>query len=249
MTNQPTYTTELLINQLSSDDLDARFGAASLIGMDRVAGAADALVARLGTETDCQVRERVTWATVQVIDDALPAVLTALTDEQPAVRMQAAHVLSKVGRAEFAPHLESVVADPDAQVAIKGYRAAANTGEATVLPWLAARLGDGDWHQLDALTNAFVTLGEASVPALLAGLSDPDQSVRAHAAEALGHIETADPAVVSALRVAADDASDQVAVPAVSALGQLGEVAEPALRSISQGQNPQLAKIAETFLG
>ena len=154
MTHNPTYTTDLLIRELSSDDLAARFDAASLIGIDQVTDAADALVARLGVETDCQVRERVTWATVRVIDAALPGLLDALGSDEPAVRMQAAHVLSKAARPEFAEHLAPLIADADASVAIKAYRAAANTGDPALIPGLkqaerAARLqtagtGTGD---------------------------------------------------------------------------------------------------------
>ncbi|MFV0406578.1 MAG: HEAT repeat domain-containing protein [Propioniciclava sp.] len=248
MTNTPTYTTDLLIRQLTSDDLGTRFDAASLIGIGQVSEAADALVDRLGTETDCQVRERITWATVRVIDDALPGLFAALGSATPEVRMQAAHVLSKAARPEFAEHLQPVVADTDAQVAIKGYRAAANTGDPAVIPWLAARLGDGDGHQRDALTNALTTLGELSVPALIAALGSDRTEVRAHAADALGHLAVVAEGVIEALQQAAADPAEDVRLVATTALGELGEAAGEALRTLGSAPDPRVAAVANALL-
>lgn len=244
MTNNPTYTIDLLIGQLSSDDLAARFDAASLIGIDRVNAAAEALVARLGVETDCQVRERVTWATVRVLDAALPSLLDVLGSENPAARMQAAHVLSKAARPEFAPHLAPLIADADGQVAIKAYRAAANTGDATLIPLLASRLGDGDRHQTDALTNAFTTFGEAGVGALVEALESGDADVRRHAAETLGHLGPDADAAVDALAVATRDADAEVRLVATTALGQLGDVADGPLGELAASDDPTLAAVA-----
>lgn len=249
MTENPTYNTDLLVRELASDDLAARFDAASLIGIGQVDAAADALVARLGVETDCQVRERVTWATVRVIDAALPAVLEALTSSTPRVRMQAAHVLSKAARPEFAEHLAPVVADPDADVAIKGYRAAANTGHPDVVPMLVARLGDGDGHQKDALTNAFVSLGTASVADLVAALASEEADVREHAAEALGHLgPDAAPAAGALAGLASDDPEPEVRLVALTALGQLGPEADEALERLSGSGDARTAAVARALV-
>lgn len=248
MTNNPTYTTDLLIRQLTSDDTATRFDAASLIGIDQVTDAADALVARLGAETDCQVRERVTWATVRVIDAAMPAVLDSLASKDAAIRMQAAHVLSKAARPEFVAHLAPLIADADAQVAIKAYRAAANTGDPAVVPLLAARLGDGDPHQTDALTNAFVTLGEAGVPALAEALASDSAAVRHHAAEALGHLGPDADAGVDALVTATSDADAEVRLVAVTALGQLGEVADGPLAELAAAEDRVLSAAASSLV-
>lgn len=248
MTHNPTYTTDLLIRELSSDDLAARFDAASLIGIDQVTDAADALVARLGVETDCQVRERVTWATVRVIDAALPGLLDALGSDEPAVRMQAAHVLSKAARPEFAEHLAPLIADADASVAIKAYRAAANTGDPALIPLLADRLGDGDHHQTDALTNAFRTLGEAGVGALVAALASEDAGVRHHAAETLGHLGLDAAAAAEALATATQDTDAEVRLVATTALGQLGEVADAPLAELQASQDAVVAAVAQALV-
>lgn len=248
MTMTPTYTPTDLVRRLTSGDLEARFSAATLIGTDKISEAADGLVSRLGSETDCQVRERITWAAVQVIDDALPGLLDALTSSDAHVRMQAAHVLSKAARSEFAPHLHGVVADADGQVAIKGYRAAANTGNPVVIPWLAARIGNGDAHQRDALTNAFVTLGEASIPSLVDALSDDRVSVRAHAAEALGHVAIGTGDVFVALEAATRDPEAEVRLVATTALGQLGEDAHETLRRVQTSDDARVVAVASALL-
>ena len=243
-----TYTTELLTTQLTSADTATRFDAASLIGIDQVRDAADALVARLGTESDCQVRERITWAAVRIIDSALPGVLGALGSADPEARSQAAHILSKTPRPEFASHLAALVADPDPTVAITAYRAAANTGGPGVAEVLATRLGDGDALQLDALTTAFVTLGATGVPALTDALSAAEPAVRAHAAETLGHLgELADPAA-DALAGLTADADHGVRVSAITALGQLGEVADRPLAGLAEASDSLTRAIATALI-
>lgn len=245
-----TITPEIIAKlnrELNSDDLYDRFDAASLIGTHRVTGAADILVARIGVETDKQVRERITWAAVQIIDATLAGVLAKLDSDDPDARAQAAHVLSKTGRPEFADRLVALVGDENTDVAIKGYRAAANTGETSVLPALANRLGDGDALQQDALTNAFVTFGDESVAELTAALSHEDAAVRAHAAEALGHVGSDADAAVDALANATGDADASVRLVATSALGQLGQVADDALAAVAAGADATLAAVATSL--
>ena len=247
MTDITTQTIAKLVRELTSEDLYDRFDAATLIGTHQVSGAADALVARIGVETDRQVQERITWAAVQIIDAVLPGVLDKLKSDDPVASAQAAHVLSKAGRPEFAEHLVGLVADANSDVAIKGYRAAANTGNTSVVPALADRLGDGSALQKDALTNAMVTFGGESVEALTAGLTSEDVAVRAHAAEALGHVGADADLAVGALLAATADANESVRVVATSALGQLGPVADAALAEVAGGDDPQLAAIASSL--
>lgn len=247
MTTITAETIAKLARELTSEDLNDRFDAASLIGTHRVTGAADLLVARIGVETDRQVNERITWAAVQILDATLPGVLAKLDSDDPAARAQAAHVLSKTGRAEFADRLVALVEDENTDVAIKGYRAAANTGEPSVLPVLANRLGDGDAMQRDALTNALVSFGEESVASLTEALSHPDVAVRAHAAEALGHLGAEADAALDALVAATADDDASVRQVATSALGQLGPVADAALAQVAGGNDPQLAAIASSL--
>lgn len=243
-----TIDTRTLLDHLTHEDAQVRYLAATELGIRRDPAAAAALVGRLGDERDFAVRERLTWATVQLIDTALPGVLALLKDENPFARRQAAHVLSKVGDPAFAPHLVDVIADEHPDVAIKAYRAAANTGAPEVVAPLVARLADGDQLQRDALTVALATLGASAVPALIDALSDPDAEVRAHAADALGHLggPDADPAADALARLSTDADAD-VALAAVSALGELGEVADAALRAVSDAKGP-LSPLADRLL-
>lgn len=248
MTNSMSQSkVDRLTAELSSPEAFDRFDTATIIGTHQVAEAADALVARLGTESDCQVRERVTWATVRVIDAALPGVLKQLTDGDDLARKQAAHVLSKAGRPEFADLLGDVVNDPNPDVAVKGYRAAAQTGNPVVLPLLAGRLGHGDALQKDQLTNALLAFGPEAVDVLVEGLDHADADVRAHAAESLGYFGADADAALDALVAATRDEEFSVRTVAVSSLGQLGEVADEALAGVAAGEEPLLAAAATSL--
>lgn len=239
-----------LIGALDDPDRSVRQRAAVELGTSGTAEAAAALVAHLGTETDCFVKETLTWATVQVGAEAVPGVLALLSSPDPAVRSQAAHVLSKIGDPTHAEALLPVVADDDPLVAVKAFRAAANTGSPTVIPALAGRLGDGDLEQREALTSAFATLGEQGVGVLLGALSDADASVRAHAADALGHLglPLAESAVAP-LTALLSDADPDVRFAAACALVEFGPEAclEPLRRTIADA-DPRVRAVARRAL-
>ena len=245
-----TIDTSTLVTQLTADDASTRLAAAIELGIRHEPGTAPAIVARLGAEQDFHVRENLTWAAVQLIDTALPDVLALLRDPNPLARRQAAHVLSKVGDPAVAEHLHEVIADADPQVAVKAFRAAANTGNPLVVAPLIARLSHGDDEQRDALTLALARLGEVAVPALVDALADPDADVRAHAADTLGHLGSpdADPAADALTRLASD-ADAHVALAAVSALGQLGEGADSGLQAVAADGGPLSAVAARLLAG
>ena len=240
---------QTLKSLLASTDGTARRHAALALGTSREPEASRALLDRLPVESDPRVREDLTWALVQHAGAAEPELLAMLTSSEPDDRRTAAHVLSKIGDpAHFEP-LSPLVGDEQADVAIKAYRAVANTGRPEAADALAGRLGDGDAVQRDALTSAFHRLGEAAVPALTTALGDVDADVRAHAAEALGHIGgPAADAAVGALEAAAADADAEVRLHAVSALGQLSEVADEALARVAAGPDGVAAQVAARFV-
>ncbi|MFT3887875.1 MAG: HEAT repeat domain-containing protein [Arachnia sp.] len=234
-----------LIHALTSLDGTARRQAALALGASRDDAVADALLDRLAVEPDGRVREDLTWAVVQHAGDARARLVEMLRAEDPALRRTAAHVLSKVASPDDFEAVAPLVADGDADVAIKAYRAAANTGGARAVDALVARLADGDQLQRDALTTALATVGEAVVPALIAALADDDAEVREHAAEALGHLggPEAD-AAASALEALAADPVPAVRLAAVAALGELAFAADEPLRRIAAGPDPLLAQLA-----
>ncbi len=151
-------------------------------------------------------------------------------------------------RADDFDAVAPLVADADPDVAIKAYRAAANTGGERAVGVLVARLGDGDLLQRDSLTTALATVGEPAVPALVAALSSDDAVVREHAAETLGHLggPEAD-AAAPALEALTSDAVPAVRLAAVAALGQLAFAADEPLRRIADGDDPLLAQLASRF--
>lgn len=240
--------TDTLINQLNHFDGTQRRHAALALGTAGDRAAVPALMDRLRAEEQSCVREDITWAVVQLFDAAQPQVLELLTSDDPDDRRTGAHVLSKVGDPDFLDQLTPLVGDDHSDVAIKAYRAIANTGRPEAAAALVTRLGDGDHLQRDALSHALASVGEAAVPALIKALSDADAAVREHAADALGYFGPDADAAAEALAALADDENVSVRVTAISALSQLGEPAEKLLAQIAQGPDATLAAIASRRL-
>lgn len=240
-------TTEL-IQLLSHEDGTERRQAALALGTIKDPVVAPALVKSLRAETPgCGVHEDLTWATVQHIDEALPEVLSMLTDENPHIRRTGAHVLSKVGDPQHLEHLAPLVADEDADVAIKAYRAVANTKRDEAVTTLAGRLGDGDALQRDALTAAFHRFGEKAVPVLVEALASDRAEVREHAADVLGHLGEDAVGAAEALEALTRDGEASVRLAAVSALGSLGEASTDALARASSSEDATVASVAKRF--
>ena len=218
-------------------------------GALRDAGVTDILVSRIAVEEDFHVRENLTWALVQQGEDATPAVLGLLTSENPLERRQAAHILSKVGDPAHVAQILPVVADEDADVAIKAYRAAASTGSVEAVQPLLARLGDGEGEQRDALSNALQQMGPLVVEALVPVLQHENAAVRLHAAEALAQIgEAAQPATF-ALSGATSDEDPEVALAAVMALGAVGgDLAHASLQDVETAGRQPLEAVARRLL-
>ena len=243
------YDVKTLIKQLDSTVGTDRRHAALALGTLQDPAIVPALIGHLKTETDGRVKEDLTWAIVQHADEANDDILALMASDSEHDRFTGAHVASKVGNPDHYAHVEPLVGDAHADVAIKAYRAAANTGGAKAADALAARLGEGDGVQRDALSDAFRRLGEGGVGAILARLSDGDATVREHAAEALGYVggPEADGAA-EALEAAARDEDADVRLAAVSALGQLAFASDAPLARIAEGDDAMLAAIAKRFL-
>ena len=212
------------------ETITERRHAALELGTTHAEGVVDALVARLRDEPDGHVREDITWALVQHADEAEPQLLALLTSDRPHDRFSGAHVLSKIGDPAHFDAVAPLVGDAHADVALKAYRAAANTGGAGAADVLATRLG------------------EAGVPALVAALESDDVDVRDHAVEALGYVGEDAAGAVDVVEAHVHDEHEPVRLTAVSALGQLGEAAVPALRRVAEGEDPVLATVARRFL-
>ena len=157
-------TTTTLIQTLGSPESSDRREAALAMGAASDPSVVPALLDRIRVEENSCVREDLTWAIVQHAETAGPVLLEMVGSDDPGERRTAAHVISKLGDSRHFEAVSRLVADEDPDVAIKAYRAAANTGGASAVDLLATRLGDGDLHQRDALTNAFHSIGDAPFP-------------------------------------------------------------------------------------
>lgn len=242
--------TTVLATRLTDPDRNVRIRAAMELGISQDAAAAPVLVEALGPELDPRVRGMITWATVQHADAALDDLVALVQDDDPAVRHQALHVLSKIGGRAILPYVLPAVADEDPQVAIKAYRAAASTDAPEVVPALIARLGDGDEEQRDQLNRALRLLGAWPVQPLVEALHSDDVAVRVHAADALAEIAgpDAEPAVLALTRALGDPEAD-VRLAAVCALGELeDEDSAEVLRQTAEGPDPVLASVARRLL-
>lgn len=222
--------------------------AALALGSTKEQGLVPVLVERLRAEEDGRVREDITWAIVQHADEAETLLREMLVSDDPSDRFSGAHVISKVGDPAYFEAVSALVADEHVDVALKAYRATANTGGDRAPAVLAQRLGDGDELQRDALSDAFRRLGEASVRVLVDALASDDDAVREHALEALGYLGHDADAAVDAIEVRTADDEPAVRLTAVSALGQLGEVADDALRRVADAEDAGIAAIARQFL-
>ena len=148
--------TDQLITLLSHPDGTTRREAALALGVrrDGTPHAANALIERLTVEADSCVREDLTWAAVQHIDQALPQVLGMLDADAADTRRTGAHVLSKVADPVHLDALAPLLADPHADVAIKAYRAVANNGSEVYDPTPGGPTPELDTGRLNAGKSA-----------------------------------------------------------------------------------------------
>ena len=238
-------TTALVL--LGDADEELRLRAAVDLGTWRAAEAAPALVARLGIEPSHAIRETLTWTLLRIRDAARPLLLAALGDDNWLRRMQACHVLSKLGDPADAGALLPVIDDPVDAVASRAWWAAGQTGSPAVTDALAAQLGRGDSELHNSLSIAFEELRGLGVPALARRLRHDDSAaVREHAADTLGLIGSpyADPAILL-LQEATGDPDPMVRFAALNALGQLDSpLARAAVRAVSESDDPRLRRLA-----
>jgi len=219
---QPDYA-KWEVDLLGDIDPVVRLSSAVELGRRQAAEAASALVERLGLEREFLIRETLTWAVLRVADDAMPHLYRALSSSRWLARMQAMHVLSKMGRYEDADRLVPLIGDELDAVASHAYWAAGQTHNPSVVPALVGQLSRGDSEHRNSLTVALAEFGEAAVPALVDALrSGPSADVRRHAADTLSLMgsPSADRAALP-LAEALGDPDGRVRLAALNAIGQL----------------------------
>ena len=116
--------------------------------------------------------------------DAIPELITALKDSDPAVRAGSAWTLERLGpQARPAiPALIAALGEPD--IHWQNSKALAAIGEAAIPP-LNEALGQGNEHVREGVCKTLVVMGKPAVPALISALKDKNAVVRTHAASAL----------------------------------------------------------------
>jgi elongation factor Ts len=219
---QPDYV-QWEIDLLGDIDPVVRLRAAVELGRRQAAEAASVLVERLGLEREFFIRETLTWAVLRIADDAIPYLHEALSSTRWLARMQALHMMSKMGRYEDADRLVPLIRDEVDAVASRAYWAAGQTHDPSVVPVLVGQLSRGDSELRNSLTVALAEFGEAAVPALVDALRcGPSADVRRHAADTLSLMgsPSADRAALP-LAEALGDPDGQVRLAALNAIGQL----------------------------
>ncbi|HWB08675.1 MAG TPA: HEAT repeat domain-containing protein [Pirellulales bacterium] len=105
------------------------------------------------------------------------------------------------------------------------------------------------WGVRETAADALARIGDAAVPALIDTLHDPDQEVRAQAAQALARMGGKAAPAVDALIQALDDPNEEVRRGAARALGQIGPEAGEAvpalIKAIKDPRNKKRTEEAE----
>ncbi|MBM7366323.1 HEAT repeat domain-containing protein [Gordonia hydrophobica] len=195
MTEQHTRTVDTLRRALGAPSSTVRLQAALAAGTEPDPVLVADLLERCRHEPDFYVRDMLTWALTRH-DDALtvPALLAELESPIPQARSQALHTLSKIGDpATWTPTANSLLTDPDDEVARSAWRlaviVAAGPAVAEVAAALITQLGRGGIDVQRSLSRAFVEIGETALPLVRAAQRSNVPEVRAHAlaTEALMH--------------------------------------------------------------
>lgn len=207
----------------------------------------ETLVERLVDDPNSGVREVLTWAVVRHGGEATGPLLARLRHRDPAVRLQMAHALSKLGDAAAVTPLVALLNDPVPEVAAKAAFALGRLGGAEAQEALVGALGHGQPLVRDAVTTALAPLGESVVAAVSAVLASPSVLAREQAAEVLGYLQSPDS--VSALAPAVRDENAGVRMAALMALGGIaGESADAALAEAVSHPDERTSVLATRLL-
>jgi HEAT repeat protein/beta-lactamase regulating signal transducer with metallopeptidase domain len=199
-----------------------------------------------GTAADTQAPGR-----TQGRDTAVPALLSVLGDEHPAVRLAAVQSLGQLTDPRAVDALvQALRTDTDARVREAAAEALGEIDSPRALPGLIAALGAERVGAVRAkIAWALGEIGDArAVEALGSVVRDPEVEVRRQAVEALGELESkaAVPMLLPALR----DSDVETRKNAAEALGQLQSAdAIAGLSVATRDSEPEVRKQAVEALG
>jgi len=218
-----TSVVPALSNRLKDSNAEVRCAAAWSLG--ELAARANETVAKLGTqrsEDAIGVRQTVARAWESFATVASPALLSALADENPYVRIDAATALAKCGAEadDFLPALLSE-AGGDRGPAYSDAPDAMKEIGPVALPLLLRTLGSADARTREGASTCLGHIGVAAVPGLIQALSDKNAAVHGAAARALAMIGPDAQAALPALSKALEDSHPEVRESAIEALREL----------------------------
>ncbi|MBC7816891.1 MAG: HEAT repeat domain-containing protein [Planctomycetaceae bacterium] len=220
--------------------------AAALSILEKHGADAIPVLSEIYQEYPGEARSELRWTALHLLAKQSPLPVSAqntmrraLGDPDPHVRSVAIAAAPKAGvpAEDVVPILKELLRSEHSVVAaraISEYRAAA----AAALPELIAAMHD-DKLPIEAQWNAARTIGKigpnavSAVPDLIDELDDPEDTIREHAAEAIGDIgPVAAELGVPALRKVLTDRYVKVRRDAVRSLGYIGADARPAAEDI-----------------
>lgn len=186
-----TTDRQRLHRALSAADPSARLRAAMHAGTSPELITVEVLVERFGVEPDFFVRDMLTWAVIRRPQEkTLPVLLPQLQSENPRMRSQVLHTLSKIGDPSTATAITpELLHDADDEVARTAWRTAAGLADDKQAPRLAeellTELGRRDHESRRRLSRALVVLGEVTRHLLERSFTDEEAAVHARATLAL----------------------------------------------------------------
>ncbi|MFB7508825.1 HEAT repeat domain-containing protein [Streptomyces broussonetiae] len=217
-----------------SEDADVAVRRAAAHALART-GCEEAMTALVGALSDGAIHEDVAYALAAVHPPPTDQLLTLLADGTNQQRLGAATALGLLGERRAAPGLLVLLTDATAlPVRVAAVDALGRLRHLPAAPPLIGLLTDpeapGRLRARAAWALGRMGATEAE-PVLRQALSEPVESIRLRAAEALGLLPGSPPTVAS-LAQAAQDPSPDVQEAALQALGNLGSLARPALRTL-----------------
>jgi HEAT repeat protein len=242
-----TESLQTLIEELHNPDSNIRSRAALSIGERADTDALPALIGRVGTEADLNVREDITWSLVRIGDAALLPLIDLLRDASAAVRHHAAHTLGKIGDARAVDALIGVLQDNDEAVVLKTIFVLGQIGDARAIPALVQLLESEQQDVQATLVSALEGFGAVAIPALAGALIHERWQVREQAASILGLIGGGE--AVPALLPALQDEEWQVRFAAVMALSAVGgSVARTAVQPLENDAHERVRQLVTKLL-
>jgi HEAT repeats/PBS lyase HEAT-like repeat len=148
--------------------------------------------------------------------------ITALRDDQPALRQTAANILGILGKATAVPSLIKALNDPVYAVQFQVVKALGRIKRPAAIPALLSLLQHADEQLSSQIFTALAHIGPAAVPALIEMSKDSSPWLRWHSMRALG--ETNDLRALPVLVQALTDIDHSVAWAAAKGLNSFGRL-------------------------